>query len=125
MGKVLYQSTIQIEDQKNPNWRALTGEPTVWLQASGHIIMLNGQPATGSVFLGYIQTPTPMVSDSDTPDIRIPEFFHQYLKFAASAWLLTQAGQGQDLAKAAEHFKKFGVGIGVGPLPLASVDVKR
>ena len=125
MGKVLYESTLEIEDTKNPDWRSRMGEPTVWIQYSGHIIQLNGQPASGSVLVGYIQEPTAMSGDSDTPDPRIPEFFHQYLKFAAASWLLTQAGQAQDLKKAADYYSRFLTGIGVGNLPLASKNVRR
>ena len=125
MGKLLLESTLQIEDMKNPNWRSLTTEPTVWIQASGYVILMNGQPESSSVLVGYIQDPTPMVNATDTPDPRIPPFFHQYLKFAAAAWLLSQASQAQDIKKASEHFAKFTNGIGVGAIPLASVDVKR
>jgi hypothetical protein len=119
------ESTIQIEDQKNANWRSRTGYPTVWIQASGYAILLNGQPPSNSVLVGYIQDPTPMVNPTDTPDPRIPAYFHQYLKFAAAAWLLSQAGQTQDIKKASEHFAKFTNGIGVGAIPLANVDVRR
>ena len=125
MGKVLYESTIQIEDQKKQDWRARTGEPTVWIQASGYLILLNGTPSSGSVVVGYIQKPAPMATDSETPDQRIPEMFHQYLKYAAATYLLTLAGQGQDLAKATELFNRFATGIGATQLPLASVSVKR
>jgi hypothetical protein len=125
VGKILLESTIQIEDQKNANWRSRTGYPTVWIQASGYAILLNGQPPSNSVLVGYIQDPTPMVNPTDTPDPRIPAYFHQYLKFAAAAWLLSQAGQTQDIKKASEHFAKFTNGIGVGAIPLANVDVRR
>ena len=125
MGKVLLESTLVIEDTKNPNWRSRTGYPTVYIQASGALILLNGQPPSGDVLVGYIQEPTQMVNPTDTPDPRIPEYFHQYLKFAAAAWLLSQAGQTQDLKRASEHFAKFANGIGVGPLPLARIDLKR
>ena len=125
MGKVLLQSTLEIEDLKNPDWRSRVGEPTVWIQSSGYMIQLNGQPASGNVLVGYIQEPTPMAGDGDSPDERIPEFFHQYLKFAAAAWLLTQAGQSQDLKRAADFYAKFTSSIGVGPLPLASPNVRR
>jgi hypothetical protein len=114
-----------IEDIKNPNWRSNTGLPTAWIQASGYLILLNGVPATNQVLVGYIQEPVAMVLPADTPDPRIPVYFHQYLKFAAAAWLLSQAGQAEDLKKAAEHFAKFTTGIGVGPIPLASTDVRR
>lgn len=125
MGKVLLESTIQTEDTNRPDWRTRTGEPTVWIQASGHMILLNGQPSTNTVVVGYIQRPSAMVNDTDTPDIRIPEVFHQYLKYGAANYLLTLSGQAQDLEKAGQMFAKFAAGLGVAPLPLASKDVKR
>jgi len=125
MGKILYESTLAIEDAKNPNWRSRTGNPTVWMQQDGSTILLNGIPATGVVMVGYLQVPTAMVLPGDTPDPRIPTVFHQYLKFAAAAWLLLQAGQAEDRKKATEMFGKFATGIGMGQIPLASVDVKR
>ena len=45
MGKNLIESTLETEDQKNPNWRSRAGEPTVWIPYSGNTILLNGQPA--------------------------------------------------------------------------------
>ena len=125
MGKMLYESTLTIEDAKNPNWRARTGDPTVWMQVSGSTILLNGSPTTGSVVLGYIQVPTPMVNATDTPDPRIPEYFHEYIKFAAAAWILLQAGQAEDRKKASEMYAKFTTSLGLGPLPLASTTVVR
>jgi hypothetical protein len=125
MGKVLLQSTIEIEDRKSPNWRARTGEPTVWIQANGYMILLNGTPTSGFVVVGYMQRPTAMASDVSTPDSRIPEVFHQYLKYAAATYLLTLAGQGQDLVRASEMFQRFMAGIGLAPPPLANTTVKR
>ena len=66
-----------------------------------------------------------MVAQSDSPDPRIPPYFHQFLKFAAASWLLKQAGQGQDLKRSQDYYADFAAGIGVGPVPLASVDVRR
>jgi hypothetical protein len=125
MGKVLLESTLRVEDMKSPAWRSRVGEPTVWIQASGRVILLNGQPASGTVLLGYIQTPDVMVNPTDTPDERIPEAFHQYLKYGAAAYLLTLSGQAADTKKASEMYTKFVVGLGLGPLGLASTDVKR
>lgn len=126
MGKVLLESTIQTEDTNRPNWRSITvGEPTVWIQASGSLILLNGIPSFPWVVVGYIQRPTAMVNDSDAPDVRIPEIFHQYLKYGAANYLLTLSGQAQDMEKAGQMFAKFAAGLGVAPLPLASKDVKR
>lgn len=125
VGKVLLESTMQVEDWNNPNWKSRTGEPTVWVQQDGATILLNGTPTMGYVLLGYIQRPTAMVDSTDTPDSRIPPMFHQYLKYAAAAYLLTLTGQGQNMDKASEFFNKFTTGLGVGPLPLASVSVQR
>lgn len=125
MGRILNESTIEIEDNKSPDWRSRVAEPTVWIQASGKLILLNGVPASGNVVVGYIQRPTAMVEDEDTPDDRIPEFFHQYLKYAAVTYLYQQAGQTQDLKKASEMYARFTVGLGLGPMALASQNVKR
>jgi hypothetical protein len=124
MGKVLWESNILIEDQKNPNWRSRAGEPTVWIQSDGGTILLNGQPASGYVQVGYIQEPTAMVNDTDTPDVRIKDYLHQYLKFAAAAWLLKQSGQGQNLKKSSEYYATFISGIGLGPLGQSSKTVR-
>lgn len=125
MGKILLESTLQVEDQKNPDWRARVGEPTAWIQASGSLILLNGQPASGSVVVGYMQRPTPMVEPTDTPDARIPEVFHQYLKYGAAVYLLTLSGQAQDLKKASDLFQRFAAGLGLGQQPLALPSVRR
>lgn len=125
VGKVLLESTMQVEDWNNPNWKSRTGDPTIWVQQDGGTILLNGTPSTGYILVGYIQRPTAMVNSTDTPDPRIPAIFHQYLKYAAAAYLLTLTGQSQNMDKAAEFFNKFTTGLGVGPLPLASVQVQR
>jgi hypothetical protein len=120
MGKVLWESTILTEDFKNPNWRARTGEPTVWIQMDGTTLLLNGQPSSGYVLVGYVQEPAAMVADVDVPDPRIKEYLHQYLKFAAASWLLKQSGQGQNLKKSSEYYATFVAGIGLGPMGQAS-----
>jgi hypothetical protein len=125
MGKVLLESTVEIEDRKSPTWRSRTGEPTVWVSVNGKQLLLNGTPATGYVVVGYIQQPTAMASDAATPDARIPATLHPYLKYAAATYLLTLAGQGQDLARASDMFARFMAGLGLGPLPLANTTVKR
>jgi len=125
MGRVLLESSMQIEDWNDPDWKARTGEPTVWVQQDGATILLNGVPSTGNILVCYIQVPTPMVQPADTPDSRIPDVFHQYLKYAAAAYLLQLSGQAQNLQKASEFFNKFAAGLGMGPLPLASISVQR
>jgi hypothetical protein len=124
MGKVLWESTILTEDFKNPNWRARTGEPTVWIQMDGTTLLLNGQPSSGFVLVGYVQEPAPMVADVDTPDPRIKDYLHQYLKFAAASWLLKQSGQGQNLKKSSEYYAAFVAGIGLGPMGQASKQIR-
>lgn len=124
MGKQLLKSTRAIEDRKNPSWRDRNGEPTVWLPETGSTLRLNGQPACGGVVVGYMQIPTAMVNNTDTPDARIHSALHPHLKFAAGAWLLTLEGQGKDMEKADELFNKFGILIGAGPdLHLSQVEV--
>ena len=125
MGKVLYQSTMQIEDQKSPNWKSRITEPTAWVEKDGSTILLNGVPASGGILVGYIQRPTPMASDVDTPDSRIPEVFHQYLKYAAATYLLMLTGQGHNPDKAGKFFLSFTTGLGLGSIPLTSVSVQR
>ena len=107
----ILESTLEIEDRKNPNWRFRTGEPSIYVEYSGNTILFNGQPASGYVLIGYIQEPTQMINLTDTPDSRIKDFFHQYLRFGAAAWLLKQAGQGQNIKKSREYFADFVAGI--------------
>jgi hypothetical protein len=125
MGKILLKSTFQIEDRKNPEWRSRLGEPTVYIEANGSTLLLNGQPATGGILVGYIQTPVAMVIDSDSPDPRIPVAIHDQLKYFAAAWLLQQAGAAQDLVRANDYHQKFLSGIGAGPTPIAAHVVGR
>lgn len=125
MGKVLLQSTMRVEDTKSPNWKSRTGEPTVWVQKDGATIYVNGNPTSGGILLGYIQRPTAMVNSGDSPDTRIPEVFHQYLKYAAATYLLMLTGQGHNPEKAAKYFQDFTTGLGIGPIPLASAQVQR
>ena len=125
MGKILRRSTIQIENQKNPRWRSRTGEPTVYIEFSGEKLLLNGQPGSGSVMLTYIERPVPMVNLDDTPDPRIPEVFHQHMKYAAASRLLELAGSAEDVAKSDEFFRRFAMLIGAGDVKLARHTVDR
>lgn len=123
MGKVLFESTMQIEDQKNVNWKGNTGPALAWIQQDGATILLNGTAT--AILVGYIQIPTPMVDPGDSPDSRIPIEFHQYLKYGAAAYLLQLTTQAKNLDLAAKHFASFGTGLGVGPIPLAAISVNR
>lgn len=125
MGKPLLKSSLLVEDRANPRWRSRVGEPTFYLEISGREIVLNGQPASNYVLVGYIQRPAIMALPDDAPDIRIPEVMHPHLKYAAAAYLLQLAGQGQDIARGNELLEQFLYLIGVGPAPLAKAPVDR
>lgn len=125
MGKILLRSTFAVEDRKNPDWRSRTGEPNVYVEANGSTLLLNGQPSTNGVLVGYIQTPVAMANDTDSPDPRIPVAIHEHLKFFAAAWLLQQAGPAQDLVRANDYHQRFLAGIGAGPAPIAIHAVDR
>lgn len=125
MGKVLLKSTFQIEDTKNPDWRERTGEPTVYVEATGHTLVLNGQPTSGYVKVGYIQRPTAMTTDESQPDERIPEVFHQHLKYFAAGRLFEHSGKGRDINRANDCYQRFLGAIGAGPIPIASHVVDR
>lgn len=125
MGRMLLRSTRAAEDRKNPSWRDRTGEPTVWLEETGSTIRLNGQPTSNAVIVGYMQQPTAMTDDADTPDTRIPPALHPHLKYAAAAYLLNLEGQGRNPEKANELFSQFGILIGVGELKISESEVDR
>jgi hypothetical protein len=125
MGKVLMESTFQTEDMKNPNWRSRQGEPSVWIQQDGATILLNGDPSTGAILVGYIQIPTPMVEPADEPDPRIPPEFHQHLRYAAAAYLYQISTKVKNLEMASKMFAIFTTELGLGPLPLAQISVQR
>lgn len=123
MGKVLFESTLQVEDQKNVYWKGNTGPASAWIQQDGATILFNG--VVENVLIGYIQVPTGMTATTDSPDYRIPVEFHQYLKYAAAAYLLQLATQAKNLELASRHFATFTTGLGLGPVPLASISVQR
>ena len=123
--KLLQKTTMQFEDDKNPNWRSALGTPWLWMDYSGNTIRLNRIPPGGTVAIGFIERPVPMVAETDTPDDRIPEHFHQHMKYAAAAFLLNQAGSAEDIAKADKFMEQFNALIGMGAAPVASKEVDR
>lgn len=123
--KLLQKTSLQFEDDKDPNWRTKEGVPSFWMDFSGDTIRLNRIPTVGSVTIGYVERPVPMADETDTPDVRINEYYHQYLKYAAAAFLLNQAGSQEDIAKADKFMAQFNSLIGAGPAPVASVEVDR
>jgi hypothetical protein len=93
---------------------------------TGNSIILNRIPTNGStVKIGYIERPVAMVDETDSPDVRINEVYHQYLKYAAAAFLLLQAGTQEDVNKANMFMQQFNDLIGAGPTPVASAEVDR
>ncbi len=123
--KLLQKTSLQFEDDKDPSWRTKTGTPSYWMDFAGDTIRLNRIPATGSITIGYVERPAPMELETDTPDSRINEYYHQYLKYAAAAFLLNQAGSQEDIAKADKFIAQFNSLIGAGPAPVASTEVDR
>ncbi len=124
--RLLNKTSLEFEDSKNGLWRETVGTPTLWMDFSGNTIRLNKIPATpSSVVIGFIERPTPMISETDSPDVRIPEHFHQHIKYAAAAFLLNQAGSTEDIAKADKFMDQFNALIGAGPAPVASSEVDR
>lgn len=124
--RLLQKTSLDFEDNKNQAWRSATGTPSLWMDFSGNTIRLNRiPPGASSVVIGFIERPTAMAAEADVPDARIPEYFHQHMKYAAAAFLLNQAGSNEDIAKADKFMEQFSALIGAGPSPVASTEVDR
>lgn len=119
------KSTPILEDRKDPSWRDMTSEPSCWMDWSGDRLKLNGQPASGVVKVGYIERPTVMSADTDTPDVRIPDYYHPLLKYAAGAYLFRLAGTAQDIKRSDELMQTFLTLIAQGDAPIAAVTVDK
>ncbi len=92
---VLDRTTKAFEDSRDPSWRASTGVSKRWMFHDGHSIRLAPAAAT-PVTVGYLDSPVVMVENTDVPDARIPVCHHAHLPYEAAAFLLMQAGKGQD-----------------------------
>ena len=99
-------STAYLEDEQDGEWRDLTGSPRRWLMHSGRKIRIVPKSIV-TLTIGYLEAPVAMVSDSDTPDTRIPIPHHAHLKYAAGAFLLRMDGDNQDEPKAAAFMQTF------------------
>lgn len=82
------------------------GTPTRWEPIGSHAIRV--YPAGSiSVVVEYLQAPTEMTADGNSPDSRIPTQHQRHLVYAAAGHLLAQASDAQDLAKSRDYFAIF------------------
>ena len=111
----LLESTMSFEFEKSFTWETTFGLPRRWVLFAGNKIKLTPIPMIGASYpasIGYVETPNVLTGDSSTVDSRIPEAHHEYLKYAASAWLLLLDGEGQDFQRAEAFMSKFNQLIG-------------
>lgn len=112
-GKELVQSRADFEDLKDDQWETRTGTVTRrWVMWSGSQVKLTPilsawSGGTSQCAIKFIEQPTALASDSDTVDSRIPLSQHEYLKYAAAAWLLQHMNDEQNLALASAFDKQF------------------
>lgn len=93
----LNKTTIDQEDQYNPNWRTTFGVPQRWDFYDSTRIIVFPQPyqqqalsnLNGYLTVGYVQQPQLLSNPSDYIDNRIPDRVQQYVKYAAASWLLS------------------------------------
>ena len=123
---LLRKSSLGFEDAKDPNWRSKTGTAARWVEEDGSNIRVIPNPgAAQAVNIGYIQRPTTMSAPGDYPDARIPEAYHEALKYGAAYYLVKIAATAEDMAIADNHLQTFRAMIGEGPLTLAVTEVDR
>lgn len=105
---LLAKTTIKFEDLKDPSWRDKTGTPARWAEQDGNTLRIIPAPAANvDVTVGYLQRPVPMTAPSSTPDVRIPEYYHDPLKYAAAAYLLAMNGPQKDLERSNLYMQMF------------------
>lgn len=107
--RALDETTIGFEIMRSAAYRSKGTSandtiPKRWAWYSGNKIMvfpdINSFGASTHLYLDYTQKPTDLASDGDTPDARVLEQHHRYLKFAAASWLLLFDPTEEDSAKA-------------------------
>lgn len=78
--------------------RAFTGNRWVLQDGATVVVVSPGAPTVfsslgvaeyGVITIGYVQQPALLSSDNDTVDSRVPLPVQQYIKYSASAWLLS------------------------------------
>lgn len=107
----LERTSKAFEDLRFPTWRSLTGDPKKWAPHDGRKLRIIPAKSV-TVTVGYIEAPSELSSDASTPDTRIPDAHHAYLKYAAAAWLLRLDGDQEDEAKANALMQTFNSLIG-------------
>ena len=108
--KSLIKSSAEFEDMKNPEWEDATGTVCKrWVPWSGNQIKFTPIAWTASTVaaMGYIQSPTPLVNDSDLVDSRIPEYEQGYLKYGAAWYLLQFCNDKQNQDLAGKYLKQY------------------
>lgn len=117
-GVVLHPSDLEFEDLRNSNWRASTVTATRWGYVSGNVFTPFGI-VSGTITAGVILTPTlfdsTTVSASAIPDVKILDYYHPHLKYAAASYLLQTDGDTQDLGKSEKMLTEFNSLVGMGP----------
>lgn len=109
----LVESTMSFESMKSEVWQAATGTPKRWVLWSGEKVKITPIPSPAySATIGYIEDPADLTTDAATVDTRIPLVHNEYLKYAASAWLLMLDGDSQDVPKAFALMNVFNQMIG-------------
>lgn len=128
----LIESSFKRESQKSNTWQTLTQAtagfpPKRWVVWDGSKIKLTPIPSPAyTAVVGYVQVPTALSLDSDTVDSRIPDAHNEYLKYAASFWLLNLDGDNQNLALADSYMNKFNQLIGYAdPVLMAKLNTSR
>ena len=99
---LLDRTTKEFEDLRNPDWRDMVDPyPRRWMVHDGRKLRLTPKqsPHRAIVTVGYLEAPSTLVVDGDSPDTRIPVPHHAHLPYSAAAILLAQAGKGQDLQR--------------------------
>lgn len=108
-------STFSFESMKSNVWQSVTGVPKRWVLWDGSKIKLTPIPSPiYQATIGYIEHPADILytAPTTTIDARIPEAHHEYLKYAAGAWLFQLDGDGQNMQAAEAHMQKFNSLIG-------------
>jgi hypothetical protein len=108
MAKVLLASNQPTENALNASWRYLSGIPTAYFEEAGNLIRLNRKVEADTSFdVEVVESPSLLVSDSDTVDPRLPDHVQRALRYGAAFFLLTQAGDPADSQKAQGCLNQF------------------
>jgi hypothetical protein len=128
----LSESSMSWESAKSATWQTLTQTvagfpPKRWVLWSGTKVKLTPIPSpVYTVVVGYVQKPVDLALNTDTVDPRIPDIHNEYLKYAASSWLLNLDGDSQSIQLSDAFMQRFNQLIGYAdPVLLAKVQQTR